>query len=51
MHSLLIIEDMENIIRKPCLDKIEQALGKDIIIVLVGQRRIGKSYLLRQLKD
>lgn len=51
MHSLLIIEDMENIIRKPYLDKIEQALGKDIIIVLVGQRRIGKSYLLRQLRD
>lgn len=42
---------MENIIRKLYLDKIEQALGKDIIIVLVGQRRIGKSYLLRQLKD
>ena len=42
---------MENIIRKPYLDKIEQTLGKDIIIVLVGQRRIGKSYLLRQLKD
>ena len=42
---------MENIIRKPYLDKIEQALGKDIIIVLVGQRRIGKSYLLGQLKD
>lgn len=51
MHGLSIIEDMENIIRKPYLDKIEQALGKDIIIVLVGQRRIGKSYLLRQLKD
>ena len=42
---------MENIIRKPYLDKIEQALGKDIIIVLVGQRRIGKSYLLMQLRD
>ena len=42
---------MENIIRKPYLDKIEQALGKDVIIVLVGQRRIGKSYLLRQLRD
>lgn len=51
MHGLSIIEDMENIIRKPYLDKIEQALGKDVIIVLVGQRRIGKSYLLRQLKD
>lgn len=51
MHGLSIIEDMENIIRKPYLDKIEQALGMDIIIVLVGQRRIGKSYLLRQLKD
>ena len=45
------MEDMENIIRRPYLDKIEQALGKDVIIVLVGQRRIGKSYLLRQLKD
>ena len=45
------MEDMENIIRKPYLDKIEQALGKDVIIVLAGQRRIGKSYLLRQLKD
>ena len=42
---------MENIIRKPYLDKIEQAFGKDIIIVLIGQRRIGKSYLLRQLKE
>ena len=42
---------MKNIIRKPYLDKIEQALGKDTIIVLVGQRRIGKSYLLRQLRD
>lgn len=42
---------MKNIIRRPYLDKIEQALGKDTIIVLVGQRRIGKSYLLRQLRD
>ena len=42
---------MESIIRKPYLDKIEQALEKDVIIVLVGQRRIGKSYLLRQLRD
>ena len=42
---------MGNIIRKPYLDKIEQAFGKDTIIVLVGQRRIGKSYLLRQLRD
>lgn len=25
--------------------------GKDTIIVLVGQRRIGKSYLLRQIRD
>ena len=41
---------MTNIIRQPYLDKIEQAFGKDIIIVLTGQRRIGKSYLLRQLR-
>lgn len=42
---------MTNIIRQPYLDKIEQAFGKDIIIVLTGQRRIGKSYLLRQLRE
>ena len=42
---------MKTIIRQSYLDKIEKYLGKETIIVLVGQRRVGKSYLLRQLVD
>lgn len=41
-------------VRQQYLDKIERYLGKDFIIVLVGQRRVGKSYTLkmvRQLKE
>ena len=33
------------------IDKIEKVLGKDTIIILTGQRRVGKSYLLRFLKE
>lgn len=42
---------MENIIRKHYINKIERYFGKDTIIVLTGQRRVGKSFLLRQLRD
>ena len=42
---------MENIIRKHYINKIERCFGKDTIIVLTGQRRVGKSFLLRQLRD
>lgn len=42
---------MEAIIRQSYLDRIERYLGKEYIIVLVGQRRIGKSYVLRLFKD
>ena len=42
---------MKTIIRQNYLDKIERYLGKETIVVLVGQRRVGKSYLLRQLHD
>ena len=42
---------MKPIIRQNYLDKIERYLGKETIVVLVGQRRVGKSYLLRQLHD
>ena len=42
---------MKAIIRQNYLDKIEKYLGKETIVVLVGQRRVGKSYLLRQLQD
>ena len=42
---------MKTIIRQNYLDKIERYLGKETIVVLVGQRRVGKSYLLQQLQD
>lgn len=37
------------ITRDDYLSKIEASLGKEAIIVLVGQRRVGKSYLLKLL--
>ncbi len=42
---------MENIIRKHYINKIERCFGKETIIVLTGQRRVGKSFLLKQLRD
>ncbi len=42
---------MDNIIRQHYLNKIEKYFGKNTIIVLTGQRRIGKSYLLKQVRD
>jgi predicted AAA+ superfamily ATPase len=39
------------ILRQDYLDKIERYLGKDTIIILTGQRRIGKSYILRLFRD
>jgi len=37
--------------RKRYLDKIKPFIDKDIIKVIVGQRRVGKSYLLFQIID
>ena len=42
---------MDNIIRQHYLNKIEKYFGKNTIIVLTGQRRVGKSYLLKQVRD
>ncbi len=42
---------MGAILRQDYLDKIERYLGKDTIIILAGQRRIGKSYILRLFRD
>lgn len=39
------------IIRPLYLDKIKPFMGKSLIKVLVGQRRVGKSYLLMQIID
>lgn len=42
---------MATIIRQSYIDKIEKYLGKETIIVLVGQRRVGKSYTLKMIRD
>jgi len=39
------------ITRQHYIDKIKPYIGKDIIKVITGQRRVGKSYLLFQIMD
>ena len=55
MHRISFIEDktryMNAILRQSYLEKIGRYLGKDTIIILTGQRRIGKSYILRLFRD
>ncbi len=42
---------METIKRQSYINKIEKSLGKEQVIVLVGQRRVGKSYMLKQIRQ
>ena len=42
---------MDIILRQNYLDIIEHHLGKNTIIILTGQRRVGKSYILRSFRD
>ncbi len=43
---------MTDYINRPLyIERIKPFIGKSLIKVLVGQRRVGKSYLLMQLKD
>lgn len=42
---------MATIIRQAYIDKIEKYLGKETIIILVGQRRVGKSYMMKTVRD
>ena len=42
---------MEAVIRQKYIDRIEKYLGKNTIIIMTGQRRIGKSYILRLFRD
>lgn len=51
MLVLSIMNYMGILVRQHYLDKIEKYLGKDTIIVLTGQRRVGKSYTLRMVRD
>lgn len=45
------MNDMEILVRQHYMSKVEKYLRKDTIIVLTGQRRIGKSYTLRTIRD
>lgn len=42
---------MKILYRQKYIDQIEKYLGKDYIIVLVGQRRVGKSYTLKMIRN
>ena len=42
---------MSSILRQSYLNKIDHYIGKDTIIILTGQRRIGKSNILRLFRD
>lgn len=42
---------MAIIIRQSYIDKIERFLGKETIILLVGQRRVGKSCMMKMIRD
>ena len=42
---------MATITRQSYIDKIERYLGKETIIVLVGQRRVGKSCMMKMVRD
>lgn len=42
---------MEIIVRKTYLDHIISHLNRGMMIILVGQRRVGKSFMLRQLHN
>ena len=39
------------IFRRQYMDKIKPFIGKDLIKIVTGQRRIGKSYMLKQLME
>ena len=53
MQKISFIKDknMATIIRQSYIDKIERYLGKETIIVLVGQRRVGKSCMMKMIRD
>ena len=51
MHKISNIEEMKIQFRQKYIDQIEKHLGKDYIIVLVGQRRVGKSYTLKMIRS
>lgn len=51
IKSLIKDNNVATIIRQSYIDKIERYLGKETIIVLVGQRRVGKSCMMKMIRD
>ena len=51
LHEISLIEGMNIVVRQSYLSRIERYLGKDTIIILTGQRRVGKSCILRSFRD
>lgn len=43
------MDDMDLISRPNYYSKLEKLLGKGVLIVLTGQRRVGKSYVMKEL--
>jgi len=46
-----MIQEIKYITRENILEKVEPFIGDSLIKVIVGQRRVGKSYILYQLID
>ncbi|MCF0197462.1 MAG: AAA family ATPase, partial [Bacteroidaceae bacterium] len=42
---------MQVVVRQSYIERIEKCLGKDCIVVLVGQRRVGKSFMLKMIRS
>ena len=49
IRNIIILKEMENIKREIYLEKIRPFVNQPLIKVLIGQRRVGKSFLLRQV--
>jgi len=45
------MQNKKNILRPLYYGRIEPFIGKDLIKVITGQRRVGKSFFLKQLRD
>lgn len=52
MRKVLVMEEKNDFVVRPLyMDRIRPYIGKSIIKILVGQRRVGKSYILKAVAD
>ncbi len=49
INKICYLCDMKIIARQQYIEHIQRFIGKGMIIALTGQRRVGKSYIIRQL--